>query len=130
MNEPSEVAVMPLKPSFSTDDESPPLQASDMLAWLMMRSMNQHWGSIEEWEQTGELGASQPDSPNTFGWLVEEELRFVEMSPHCQFLTRQRLEGIVNQMNQYLDTGFENVPLPPGLDRLIPKLRNRSGARG
>jgi hypothetical protein len=129
MNEPSEAAVMPLRPIFSTDAESPPLQAADMLAWLIRRSMNQHWSLIEEWERTGELDVSQPDSPNNFGWLVEEELRFVELSAHCQFLTRQRLEGIVNLMNQHLLTDFKNVQLPPGINLLVRELMNRSSAK-
>lgn len=122
MNNPAEIAVMPPWPLFSTDAESPPLQAADMLAWLMRRSMNKHWGVIDEWEPTGELGYCPPDPPNYFGWLVEEELRFVEMSPHSQFLTKQRLVGITDLMNDYLRNGFKNAPIPPGLDQLFRDL--------
>jgi len=130
MNEPQEAAVMPLSPIFSTDDESLPLQASDMLAWLLRRSMDGSWDVIEEWERTGELDDSRPDTTNSFAWLVEEELRFVEISSHCQFLTRQRLEGIVTRVEQYLLTGFENVQLPTALSDLYHELLNPSSGKG
>ena len=130
MNEPQEAAVMPSSPTFSTDDESLPLQASDMLAWLMRRSMDANWDVIEEWERTGEFDNSRPDVTNSYAWLVEEELRFVEMSPHCQFLTQQRLEGVVNRMNQYLLSDFENAEIPPSFGVLYHELMNQTRGKG
>lgn len=126
MNEPAEAAVMPLMPIFSTDAQSPPLQAADMLAWLIRRTMNEQWNLIEACEETGELDLSQPSSTNAFEWLVQEELNLVELSPHCQFLTRQRLDGIVSLMKHYLATDFENAPIPPGVDDLLRELVRRS----
>lgn len=56
--------------------------------------------------------------PGDFSWLVGEELEFVEMSPHSQFMTRRRLEGIIEKMNQHLRESFAGVSFPAEIERL------------
>jgi Protein of unknown function (DUF3800) len=64
-------AIAPIEPIFRSDDEFLPLQAADLLAWLIRRST---------------AGLSTP-----FDWVVAEFSK-VPMSPHQQFLDRERME--------------------------------------
>lgn len=125
MNQAEEQAVMPDRPCFDTDDESPPLQAADMLAWLVRGSMDHGWPNIEILEKTGEVNTGR-DRPGSFGWLVEEELEHVEMSSHCQFLTRDRLEGIVDQMDEYEKAGFQDPMFTPEFDRIYREILQKT----
>jgi len=126
LTEPAEAAVMPLEPTFGSDIVFLPLQASDMLAWVMRRTMNEHWSLVERWDQGGSLAAGKEESGD-FSWLVGEELRFVEMSPHSQFMTRRRLEGIIERMNQHVREGFKGVSFPKDIQRLYREALGHKG---
>lgn len=113
MSDPAEEVVMPEEPRFCSDEDALPLQASDMLAWLIRRSSERDWAAIERWEVTGRLETEPPHSSD-FAWLVEEELGHVPMSSQVQFMTRRRLEGIMDLMEQYIQSDFKDVVVPAG----------------
>lgn len=121
MSDPADAAVMPLEPIFRSDIEVLPLHASDMVAWLMRRTMNRHWSIIERWD-LGDSLATGTTEPGDFSWLVGEELGFVEMSPHAQFMTRRRLEGIIERTNRHLREDFAGVSFPSGFQRLYQEI--------
>ena len=125
MTYPADTAVMPLEPIFRDDIEALPLQASDMLAWLLRRTMNQHWSIIEHWDLGGLL-ATGTTEPGDFSWLVGEELGFVEMSPHAQFMTRRRFKGIIEMMNRHLREGFAGVSFPTDFQHLYREILGHS----
>ncbi len=107
--DPADAAVMPLEPVFQTDMEAPQLQASDMLAWILRRSAEKSCHVIEQWQATGDVDTSGLP-PDDFGWLVHEELRHVPFSRHSQYMTRDRLDGIVELVNEHLRTDFQSIP--------------------
>ena len=72
-------AIAPAEPVFRSDDEFAPLQAADLLAWLVRRAAN--------------------DNATPFDWLVEE-FSDVPMSPDAQVLDRERMEGIVRESHR------------------------------
>lgn len=86
--EPHEQAIMPVEPIFKTDDESMPLQAADMYAWLFRRG-------------TSKL-------PHSFDWLIDEELNAVPVSEHSQLLSRERMQHQV-EMSQAIKLTAEQL---------------------
>jgi len=70
--DPDAKPLMPIEPLFKSDTEFMPLQAADMLAWLL--------------RQVAQM------RPTQFDWLVAELGRSTPLSDHSQFISRERLE--------------------------------------
>lgn len=68
--------LLPTVPSFGNDDGLMPLQAADLLAWLLRRSAS--------------------GLPHTFDWIVSEFSR-VRPSAHNQIIDANRLRGIAER---------------------------------
>lgn len=110
--DPADGAVMPDQPTFRSDLDALPLQAADMLAWLIRRSAEHNLEAIERWETTGRLERDKPHDGD-FSWLAYV-LRRVPASSQVQFLTRRRLNGIMELIEQHLHDDFAGISLPPG----------------
>jgi len=122
--DPEDAAIMPSEPLYRSDSDCLPIQASDMLAWLLRRSFVKDWGTIEQWEDDGSVQHSSAphEGSDDFAWVVDEELRFVEMSSHSQLLTRRRLAGIVERMNVELSGDLLRDPNFREIRRLYSEL--------
>jgi hypothetical protein len=120
-----EALMMPEEPRFGSDLTVLPLQASDMLAWLLRRTMSTHWQVVERMEKgdTQDLGTALPGD---FSWLVSEELGSVPMSPHAQFMTKSRLKGIIEKMNALLREGLHPESVGPDITRLLREAQGRN----
>jgi len=66
--------VLPSEPMFRPDHDFLPLQAADMLAWLLRNATN---GRRTEWE-----------------WIATELMPSIPMSEHSSFYTHERLENV------------------------------------
>jgi hypothetical protein len=69
-------AIAPVEPTFRSDDESLPLQAADLLAWLFRRATT---------ELVGE-----------FDWIISE-FTSVRLSTHAQIWDRERMEWTLEE---------------------------------
>ncbi|HEV8241413.1 MAG TPA: DUF3800 domain-containing protein [Thermoanaerobaculia bacterium] len=113
-------AIMPVEPLFRSDQDAPPLQAADMLAWLLRRSSANNWPAIEHVERTGREPATHPPEPGDFAWLASEDLlAAVEFSSHVQFLTRERMERIAADADRRYRDDPTGAAIPGGLRRLF-----------
>jgi hypothetical protein len=74
---PEIAGLLPLEPIFKNDHEFLPLQAADMLAWLVRRAWNQN-------------------QSQQFGWLIDE-IPNVRPSEHVQIVGRERMQDMVKQ---------------------------------
>jgi hypothetical protein len=110
--DPADDAVLPKEPTFSSDQEALPLQAADMLAWILRRSFEPNWESVERWEVSGKFEGDRTH-PGDFSWLAFE-LRRVPASSQVQFLTRRRLNGIMQKIGNRLEPGIDTATLPSG----------------
>lgn len=86
--DPAEVHVFPTEPIFKNDENTMPLQAADLLAWLFRR------------ETSG--------MEHTFHW-IPAALSSVEMSPWSDFLTGERMRKIVAQSKDVAATLTEKM---------------------
>lgn len=79
-----EEAVFPTEPLFRNDKEFMPLQAADLLAWLLRRELD--------------------GKPHSFGWVVDE-LKETRRSAHSQHLDEKRLKDIAEKAEK-MQSGF------------------------
>jgi hypothetical protein len=75
---------LPLEPSFRDDKKFPPLQAADMLAWMLTRSL-----------RAGGTG----DHP--FLWLWEEEFSQVKFSSGTQVFDQERMKSVISYYQKF-----------------------------
>lgn len=99
-----EVCIMPDVPLFADDKSCMPLQAADMLAWVMRSSTTADWPAYERLVE-GDGIAHGNVRPHPFEVTVGEELCRMPLSRHSQFLTPNRLRGIRDKTVEFLRDG-------------------------
>ena len=77
--EPEAQAIMPIDPVFRDDEEFVPLQAADLLAWLVRRELS--------------------GMDHSFDW-IPYSMRGIEWSGHGQYWDKERLQAIVERSNR------------------------------
>jgi Protein of unknown function (DUF3800) len=95
MSDGSVAAVLPAEPAFCDDKAVVPLQAADLLAWMLHRVLH--------------------NSLNPFAWLAREELDLPQ-SPYCQVIDEPRMRSILQQSYRTL---FERLLAREGVASAI-----------
>jgi hypothetical protein len=85
MGDPELVPILPSDILFRDDRNFLPLQAADMLAWLLRKALN---GERSEWE-----------------WIAEELTPDIPMAEHSSIFSADRMKGILNLSQE--------IPLDP-----------------
>ncbi|ODS00193.1 hypothetical protein AUC68_03570 [Methyloceanibacter methanicus] len=84
--EPEASTILPVDPRFRSDDESLPIQAADLFAWVIRK---------------------KHDDPtyDRFDWLFNEELMAVQMSEYVQYYDKQRMSDVTAESHRLAREG-------------------------